>query len=338
MIPPHLTDRLDDLARIAIAQAEVPGLALAVVDGAGTTWLRTYGLADTAQGVPVTPHTIFEAASLSKPVVALATVSLARQGLLHLDSPLDDYLPTPYLLNETRALHITPRTVLSHLTGLPNWRPHGGALELLRDPQTTFRYSGEAFIYLQRVLEHLTHSLLDQIASEHVFGPLEMEDSAFVWRDDWDSRTAIGHNKAGVRVPKEKPTEANAPWSLHTTAPDLARFVCAFLGSNDEPIPGLAAAMLTPHAALNGPLSWGLGWGLHTDPDGDTLFWHWGDNFGYKAFVAGSPRRALGIVILTNGNGGLDAAERLVVQALPPLVSAFDALREHAKLGYFAVP
>ena len=338
MIPPHLTNRLGELARTATAQAEVPGLALAVVDGAGSTWLGGYGLADTAQGIPVTPHTIFEAASLSKPVVALATLSLARRGVLQLDSPLDTYLPAPYLADEPRALQITPRAVLSHLTGLPNRRPSGGALELLHDPQSTFRYSGEGFVYLQRALEHVTHSPLDQIASEHVFRPLELQDSTFVWRDDWDSRTAIGHNKAGAPVPKERPTRANAAWSLHTTAADLARFVGALLAPAGAPAAAITAEMLTPHTPLAGPLSWGLGWGLHTAADGDTLFWHWGDNFGYKAFAAGSPRDSLGIVVLTNGNGGLDAAERLVVQALPPLRSAFDALREHARLGYFAVP
>ena len=70
----------------------------------------------------------------------------------------------------------------------------------------------------------------------------------------------------------------------------------------------------------------------------ERLFRHRGDTFGYEAFAAGSPRRALGIVVLTNGNGGPDTAGRLVGQALPPLISALDGLREHARLGYFAVP
>ena len=337
-IPPATLQRIDGLAREAVAAGEIPGLALALIGHGGAVTAHGYGLADRATSAPVTPHTIFEGASLSKPVVALATLSLARRGLLHLDRPLDDYLPEPYLPDEPRSLHITPRTVLGHTSGLPNWRPRGGALELLHDPQTTFRYSGEGFVYLQRALEHVTHTSLDQIAAHQVFGPLDLQDSAFVWRDAWDTRTAIGHNKAGAPVPKERPTRANAAWSLHTTAADLARFVGALLAPAGTPVAPITAEMLTPHTPLAGPRAWGLGWGLHTAADGERLFWHWGDNFGYKAFAAGSPHRALGIVVLTNGNGGLETAERLVVEALPPLVSAFDALREHARLGYFAVP
>jgi hypothetical protein len=108
-------------------------------------------------------------------------------------------------------------------------------------------------------------------------------------------------------------------------------------GAADVITADLAGAMLRPHAALHGPLSWGLGWGLHQSaagPDGapaDACFWHWGDNFGYKAFAAGSRTQGLGIAILTNGNAGLTAAERLVKAVLPQLDAPFDALRDFSR-------
>jgi CubicO group peptidase (beta-lactamase class C family) len=222
--------------------------------------------------------------------------------------------------------------VLGHTTGFPNWRPRGEPLALLRDPGTRFGYSGEGYVYLQKVIERLTATPLDRLVAEHVLQPLGMTDSTFVWRDDLDSRVARGHNKAGDPVPKEKPVRANAASSLHTTAPDLARFVGTMLGRPTTARPPHSVAnMLTPHTPLHGPLSWGLGWGLRTAPDGEILFWHWGDNFGYKAFAAGSPTRGLGIVVLTNGNAGLAAAERLVKAVLPPLDAPFDTLRDFGR-------
>jgi hypothetical protein len=83
-----------------------------------------------------------------------------------------------------------------------------------------------------------------------------------------------------------KPSHAHAAWSLHTTAGDFARFVSALLGpSSNGPLRAQAIeTMLRPHIPLHDCLAWGLGWGLQEAPGGETLFWQWGDNPGYKAF------------------------------------------------------
>src|SRR6185295_2724162 len=107
-------------------------------------------IADVTTGRPVDPRTIFEAASISKPIVALGALDLVRRGALSLDTPLDAYLPEPYLPVDRRASTITARMVLGHTTGFPNWRPRGEPLALLRDPGTRFGYSGEGYVYLQR--------------------------------------------------------------------------------------------------------------------------------------------------------------------------------------------
>jgi len=82
---------------------------------------------------------------------------------------------------------------------------------------------------------------------------------------------------------------------------------------------------VTPHVPLAGPLAWGLGWGLDDSGTGDRVFWQWGDNDGYKAFAAGSPGAGVGVVVLTNGDNGLDVAKLLVRTVLPTLQAPFDA-------------
>jgi CubicO group peptidase (beta-lactamase class C family) len=338
VIDSDLIARVDTLAPVAMAEAPVPGLAVALVSSTADTWIGAYGVADTSTGRPVEPRTVFEAASLTKPVVALGVLALAGAGILALDRPLDTYLAAPYLPTEKRAAVITARMVLGHTTGFPNWRPRGEPLALLRDPGTRFGYSGEGYVYLQRVVEHVTDSTLDRLCAGRVTAPLGMTDSTFIWCDDLETRVARGHDKRGAPVPKAKPARPNAAWSLHTTAPDLARFVRAMLGA--PPVStGTASAitadttdtMLRPHTALHGSLAWGLGWGLHHGSDSDAHFWHWGDNVGYKAFAAGCRSRGLGIAVLTNGNAGLAAAERLVRAALPSLDAPFDALRDFGR-------
>ena len=335
------------LAPVALAEVPVPGLAVGLVDATGAMWVGAFGVADASTGRQVERRTVFEAASLTKPVVALGALALAGDGVLDLDRPLDDYLPAPYLAKEPRAARITARMALGHTTGLPNWRPRGEPLALLRDPGSRFGYSGEGYVYLQQVVERLTGMPLDRFCAERVLAPLGMADSTLIWREELESRVARGHDQRGAAVPKAKPARANAAWSLHTTAPDLAGFVGAMLGAQRigggsggnggsmdaaGTLPGHTAdAMLRAHTPLHGPLGWGLGWGLHMGPDGDDHFWHWGDNFGYKAFAAGSRRRGLGIAILTNGNAGLAAAERLVSAALPELNAPFEALRDFGR-------
>src|SRR2546430_2340252 len=97
------------LAPVALAEAPVPGLAVALVDRTGAMWASGYGVADASTGRPVERRTAFEAASITKPVVALAVLALARDGMLDLDRPLDAYLPEPYLPADARAAAITAR-------------------------------------------------------------------------------------------------------------------------------------------------------------------------------------------------------------------------------------
>lgn len=147
---------------------------------------------------PVGDDTVFEAASLGKPLFAYQVLRLVEAGTLDLDRPLFGYLPTPDADN-ARMRKVTARHVLSHTTGLPNWRKEPGPLEPATEPGTEYGYSGEGFFYLQRVVEKATGRPIARLMEEEVFRPLDMTESSYVWRPAFDRRMAVGYDEEGRR-------------------------------------------------------------------------------------------------------------------------------------------
>jgi CubicO group peptidase (beta-lactamase class C family) len=184
-------DLLRHLPRL-LELASVPGLAMALIND-GRVWARGFGRAIEDPAQSVSTDTVFEAASLGKPVFAYAVLRLVDAGLLDLDRPLYDYLPIPDA-NSARMKRVTPRQVLSHTTGLPNWRQQPGPLEPATEPGKNFSYSGEAYFYLQRVVEAVTGKPFDRHMHEQVFGPLGMKQSSYVWLPEFESRMAAGYD------------------------------------------------------------------------------------------------------------------------------------------------
>jgi CubicO group peptidase (beta-lactamase class C family) len=188
---------LQSLPRL-LELAEVPGLGLGVVEQ-GRAWTRGFGRAVLEPRAAVTVDTVFEAVSLGKPLFAYAVLRLIDEGTIELDRPLYSYLPIPDA-NNPRMRRVTPGHVLSHTSGLANWRDTPGPLVPATDPGTQFSYSGEGFFYLQRVVEHLTGVPIARFMQERVLEPLGMRQSSYVWRDDFESRKAAGRDEQGREV------------------------------------------------------------------------------------------------------------------------------------------
>ena len=184
-------DLLRNLPRL-LELASVPGLALAVVDEK-RVWRRGFGQAIEDPSLPVSEETVFEAASLGKPVFAYAVLRMVDAGVIDLDRPLYDYHPIADA-NNPRMKRLTARHVLSHTTGLPNWRQQPSALEPTSDPGSGFTYSGEGYFYLQRVIEALSNQPFGRFMREQVLDPLGMRHSSYVWQPEFDSRMAAGYD------------------------------------------------------------------------------------------------------------------------------------------------
>ena len=179
-----------------LALASVPGMAIATVRSADVT-VEGFGIRRAGTDDKVTGDTVFEAASLSKPVFAAIVMQLAAEGVIDLTRPLASYLPLPNAAEE-RAKSITATHVLSHSSGWRNWRnSRDVALTADFPPGSKFSYSGEGYFFLQRIVEKLTGKGLPRLARERVFEPLGMKASGFIWRPDLDPVLASPHTNRG---------------------------------------------------------------------------------------------------------------------------------------------
>jgi CubicO group peptidase (beta-lactamase class C family) len=328
----QLIARLENVIPQLMKDGDVPGLAIALVRDGNLIWQRGLGVKSTKTNDPVNDETVFEAASLSKPVFAYAVLKLVDAGKFDLDKPLNQYRPGKYDVGDDPRLgQITARHVLSHTTGFPNWRRQGGPLTIHFTPGERFSYSGEGFVYLSKVIEHVTGEKFNDFMQRVVFEPLGMTSSSYVWQTSYDTLKAFRHNTRGEAAGQGKmsPGSFNAAASLHTTARDYGRFVAAILQGTGLK-PETRKLMLTPQAqvreggagTVNRPQAkpfpevfWGLGLGLQTTREGLSFF-HWGDNGDNKAYVVAFDKEKLGVVVFANSTYGLSIMREIAAEAV----------------------
>lgn len=182
-----------------LALAGVPGIQQASAGSAAAPVVAFLGVADAEAGTGVDEGTVFEAASLSKPAVAYLTLMLADRDRLELDAPIRDYIAESPVPDDPRGDRITIRHVLSHSSGLQNWRfRREDTLRLAFAPGKRFSYSGEGFVLLQRVLEQRTNTAFARLIRKELFEPLGMRRASFVWSEDLSPHVARPHNGRGV--------------------------------------------------------------------------------------------------------------------------------------------
>ncbi len=320
-------------ARVPMLMKElgIPGVSVALLREGRVAWSGHFGLRERGGEAPVQADTVFEAASMTKPLFAYLVMQQVQAGRLDLDTPVMRYLPETFYPPQPWQARITARMLLTHTSGLPNWRSGGdernGPLEIAFEPGLRLNYSGEGYFYLQRVLEHLTGEPLHVLAERELFRPLGMKHSSFVLTSNVNGLRARGHAEDGKILPSTNYAQPNAAFSLYTTAEDYGRFLAAMLRSEG---PGTLEAktlkaMLThqvatdsrepierPGVARGRAVFWGLGWILNSTEQGDIAY-HTGTNSsGFRAYSQFSPERRSGLVILTNSLAGNQLWTRLI--------------------------
>jgi CubicO group peptidase (beta-lactamase class C family) len=302
----------------------VTGASLAVLRN-GSTELAAAGTRDPATGERVDSHTVFDAASLTKPVVAYAVLQLVDAGMLDLDERLADSVRA-VVPDEPRARAITARHLLTHTCGLQNLRGKE-PLRMHFHPGSWFSYSSVGFMYLQMAVEARTGESLEATMRRLVFEPLGMASSSLQWQDRF-ARHEAAPTEGEVRASPHRAPAPNASYSLKTTAADYGAFVAAVLRGDrlkkQTWRQWLTAHVMVPQGAIvqldSAPmatepdLGWGLGWGI--EPSLGTFF-QWGKMTGVRAFVMGSPATGRGLVLFTNSNTGLRLMNDLTSEVLP---------------------
>jgi CubicO group peptidase (beta-lactamase class C family) len=311
----------------------VPGVSVAMIDGGRIDWVRTYGAAD-EDGRPVTPTTRFQAASISKPVAAMAALALVDRGLLDLDADVNESLTSWKVpANDfTEKAPVSLRGLLSHTAGLtvhgfPGYGPDEkvpGTIGVLdgegntdpvrvkAQPGTAFSYSGGGYTVAQQVVEDVTGVSFPQAMRTLVLEPLGMEHSTYrqplpaELRDE----AATGYRPNGTPVEGRFHTYPEmAAAGLWTTPSDLALFLISLqrarqTGQHPVLSADTADEMLTPVLE-----DYGLGLGI---PDGQR-FGHGGSNEGFRCTMTALLDGDQGVVIMTNSDRGSALAQEILL-------------------------
>jgi len=295
-----------------LSEKKVPALGLGIIEKGKLKQVKVYG--EIAKGKLAPDNTIFNVASLTKPVTAIVALKLVSLGKWNLDEPLYKYWTDPDIANDPRNKKLTTRIVLSHQTGFPNWRwlSESKKLEFQFDPGTSYQYSGEGFEYLKKAMEIKFQKSLPQLATELIFKPLQMRDTRFVWDKNTDSsRFAIGYDRNGKPYKINKDKAASAADDLLTTITDYGKFLVSVMDSE-----GLTKKvfddMVSNQVASTRGKHFGLGFEIYDLGNGEYALSHGGSDEGVRAIIFILPKTKQGLLIFTNSDAGGSLYERLV--------------------------
>jgi len=306
-----------------MADANLPGLSIALIKDAKLVWRRGFGVKDAASKQPIDNDTMFEAASMSKPVFAYIVMKLCEKGVMDLDTPLSRYTTERFLQGDPRLERITARHVLSHTSGFQNWRSEKEPLKIHFAPGEKYQYSGEGYSYLQSVVTRLTQQAFGPYMQANLLEPFGMTLSGYVWNDTCERHMARPHDAAGKPMNSKKGTEESvarygSAGALLTTPTDYAKFLIEVIEPKGSDAVRLNSEsvkeMLRPQIKNGDSSSWALGWAVQHTENGD-FDYHGGDNDGFHAFAMVSVERKSGYVVMTNGDGGTKLLNALITRS-----------------------
>ena len=288
----------------------IPGVSLALIRDGRLVYHKTYGVRNTMTSEKVDENTLFEAASITKPVFAFAVQRLAERGIIDLDKPLYLYLPYPDIEYDERYKLMTARHVLTHRTGFPNWRYMNadGKLNLRFTPGTAYNYSGEGFEYLKMVVEKITGKKVEQVLKEEVIEPVGLYHTFFSKNDSLQRMVAYGHFD-GLPSNNDLPESPGMAYSMHTEAGIFTKFMIYLLEQK-----GLNAqsyeTMFKKHSDFNYdpgdekpkvPSYMGMSLEIRETAFGKS-FGHGGNNGDFKCKFEVYKDLKMGYVVFTNSN------------------------------------
>lgn len=317
---------------------KVPGVSIAVIHNFEVQWTKSYGVADIETGAPVIPDTLFQAASMSKPVAALASLKAVQMKKFGLDQDVNTILTSWKLSTNGLGGVVTPRMLLSHTSGtgdgfgFPGYEPGAqlptlqqilngeapsmlGPVKLVRPPLSASHYSGGAVQIQQLALTDAVGKPFTEIMQDWVLTPIGMSRSSFAQPlpENLQLDTARAHGPDGKSMgPRWHVYPEQASAGLWTTATDYARFMTevqkTLAGQSTKVIDRtLAQNLVTPIGV--GPYA--VGFEIVRKGEG-WYFAHGGANWGFRSYAIAHVAKGYGVVIMTNGDRGSAVATEIV--------------------------
>jgi len=332
--PAQPSGRVSDPAAVEalMKQFSVPGVSIAIIKDFKIAATYAYGVADAESGAKVTPDTMFQAASISKPVAAMVSLKAVQNGLFTLDQDVNTILKSWKMPDSafTSERPVTPRSLMSHTSGtgdgfgFPGYAP-GAPLptvpqildglapsnvrkvRLERPPLKGFKYSGGAVLIEQLALSDAAGKPFDEIARDWVLNPIGMTNSTY------EQPLPAAREKQAARAHNRTATRMGDPWHVYperaaaglwTTPTDLARFAIevqlAVLGKSTRVLSQASALeMITPVGV--GPYA--VGFTIQKEGEG-WYFSHGGSNWGFQCGLIAHRLHGYGAAIMTNGDSG----------------------------------
>ena len=351
---------LDELMK----RFNVPGVSIAVIHDFEIHWAKGYGIADVETGAAVTPETMFQAASISKPVAAMGVLRAVQDGLFTLDDDINSIL-TSWKLDGgefTKERPVTPRMLTSHTSGLgdgfgfPGYDPavprptvvqilgghelsNVGKLFMERPPMSLMEYSGGGVTLMQQALSDARKRPFDQVMRDTVLRPIGMQNSTYEQplAPERDRTAARAHSRDGKsRGAKWHVYPEQAAAGLWTTPSDLARFAIevqkSAAGKSNRVLSRTTVQeMLSPV----GVGDFAVGFSIQKMGQG-WYFQHGGSNWGFQCTLLAHKVKGYGLAIMTNADSG-----GAVMAELSRRIQAayeWDSLAQPAPRGYKPPP
>jgi CubicO group peptidase (beta-lactamase class C family) len=310
---------------------KVPGVSIAVINDYKVEWARGYGVKDVETNEPVTAETLFQAASISKPVAAMTALKRVEQGKIALDQNINDKLTSWKLPDNefTAKRKVTLANLLSHTGGLtvhgfPGYEvgeqiptlpqildgakpANTAAVRVDMEPGTKFRYSGGGVTIAQLAVMGIEKKPFPQIAQETVLGPLGMTNSTYSQPLPAETRKKAASGHRGNGKPVEGKIHIYPEMSaagLWTTPTDLARFAIevqlSLAGKSNKVLSKeMTTKMVTPFISEN------VGMGFFIEKHGKaTYFGHGGANEGFRCQLLVNRDKGYGAAVMVNSDNG----------------------------------
>jgi len=338
---------LDEINEIPglLEDYNVPGVSIAIIRDYEVDQLLTYGLKNSETSAQVTPDTLFQAASMSKSVTAVAAMKMSQNGMIDLHDDINNELVSWSIEgNEhTEVEKVNLRRLLSHTAGtsvhgfagysqgevIPSLHEilngqapaNSPAIVVNNIPGSQFSYSGGGYVLAQQAMIDVTQQPFEDLMNEAIFEPLGMTSSSFdqFLSEDRIALISAGHDSEGQNIPGDYNLypEMSAA-GLWTTPEDLAKLLIelqlSLLNQSNILLAGeVVEDMITP---IGGPiwgtddLSYGLGFMISTKDD-EMSFGHGGNQAGFHSQM-GATRSGSGYVVMTNGDNGPALIEEIV--------------------------
>lgn len=296
-----------------LKQNAVTSVSFATIRHGRIDRVAAYG--EQSDGVPATVNSLYNIASLTKPLSAEVVLRLASKYKLSLDEPLYLTWTDPDIAADERRKQLTLRNVLSHRSGFPNWRNAKTGLTFARNPGEAWGYSGEGYQYAARFIERKIGKSFEALAQQMLLDPLRLPDTSYTKQPWFEGRIAVPHDVNGKPLSPGYARTSNAADLAYTTPRNYAAFMIAVL--NDSKLaPGIAsernrlqtdmkAVACAGAKATSCPptIGFGLGWQILSFKD-ETLLMHTGKDEGVFAFAYLNRNSRDGAVILTNSDNG----------------------------------